>query len=44
VASERGSVRDIAVPLSNTVDRTVTAEGATRLHDTLITRSLKIRE
>jgi hypothetical protein len=41
VASERGSVRDIAVPLSNTVDRTARAEGATRLDDILITRSLK---
>src|SRR4051795_1247119 len=38
VASERGSVRDIAVPLSNTVDRTARAEGATRLDDILITR------
>src|SRR5256885_16665586 len=41
VASERGSVRDIAVPLSNTVDNTAIAEGATRLDDILITRSLK---
>ena len=41
VGSGRGSVRDIAVPLSNTVDKTATAEGATRLDDILITRSLK---
>ena len=39
--AELGSVRDIAVPLSNTVDRTARAEGATRLDDILITRSLK---
>jgi hypothetical protein len=41
VGAELGSVRDIAVPLSNTVDRTARAEGATRLDDILITRSLK---
>jgi hypothetical protein len=41
VGAELGSVRDIAVPLSNTVDRTARAEGATRLDDILITRSPK---
>jgi hypothetical protein len=39
VGAELGSVRDIAVPLSNTVDRTARAEGATRLDDILITRT-----
>jgi hypothetical protein len=32
-------VCEAAVPLSNTVDKTATAEGATRLGDILITRS-----
>ena len=32
------AVCEAAVPLSNTVDRTATAEGATRLDDILITR------
>jgi hypothetical protein len=41
VGAELGSVRDIAVPLSNTVDRAAMAESATRLDDILITRSLK---
>jgi hypothetical protein len=39
----RVEVCEAAVPLSNTVDRTATAEGATRLDDTLITRSPKYR-
>jgi hypothetical protein len=41
VGAELGSVRDIAGPLSNTVDRTALAERATRLDDILITRSIK---
>jgi hypothetical protein len=35
------AVCEAAVPLSNTVDRTARAEGATRLDDILITRSPK---
>jgi hypothetical protein len=35
------AVCEAAVPLSNTVDRTATAEGATRLDDIFITRSPK---
>jgi hypothetical protein len=41
VGSGRGSVRDIAVPLSNTADRTAIAVGAIRPDDILIIRSLK---
>ena len=36
-------VCEAAVPVSSTVDRTATADGATRLDDILITRSPKCR-